>query len=59
MSDETSPAFAELSTERLRAMASKTDGGHASWSNWTRDMLLAFFHNRYGTHLPEPKEITP
>lgn len=49
--------FADLSTEELRAMAARTDGGRASWGDWTREMLLAFFHNRWGQRLPEPEEI--
>jgi hypothetical protein len=44
--------FVELSTEELREMARKTDGGLASWSDWTRDMLLAFHHNRHGKCVP-------
>lgn len=52
-----SKLFRELETEELRRMASKTDGGRAAWSEWTRDMLLAFFHNRYGQRLPDPEEI--
>lgn len=56
-SEKLGKPFAELPTEDLRAMASKSDGGRASWSLWTRDMLLAFFHNRYGTHLPKPKDM--
>jgi hypothetical protein len=42
-----------LPTEQLRALATKTDGGHASWSQWTREMLLAFFRNRHGQYVPE------
>ncbi len=45
--------FADLPTEDLRAMAVKTDNGQASWHQWTRDMLLAFFHNRFGQYVPE------
>lgn len=39
--------FTDLTTDELRALAAKTDNGTASWSQWDRDMLLAFFHNRY------------
>lgn len=49
--------FSDLSTEQLRAMAVRSDNGRASWSEWTREMLLAFFHNRYGTRLPDPEEV--
>lgn len=53
--------FAQLSTEQLRAMAERTDantrGRRATWSEWDRAMLLAFFHNRHGTYVPE--DITP
>lgn len=53
----TNKKFADIATDELRAMAVRTDGGHASWSEWTRDMLLAFFHNRYGALLPDPEEV--
>lgn len=45
--------FAELDTEQLRDMATKTDGGRCDWRKFDRAMLLAFFHNRHGRYLPE------
>lgn len=33
-------------TEELRAMAKKTDGGRCDWDSFTREMLLAFFRNQ-------------
>lgn len=40
--------FSELTDEQLRELARKTDGVRATdWKHWTREMLLAFFHNRY------------
>jgi hypothetical protein len=33
-------------------MAVKTDGGRANWHQWTHEMLLAFFHNRFGKFVP-------
>ena len=44
-------AFADLSTEELRAMAAKTCS-RTGWSEWTREMLLAFWHNRHGRFVP-------
>lgn len=44
--------FADLSTDELRARAKQTDNGRANWDQWTREMLLAFFHNRFGRYVP-------
>jgi len=38
--------FTELTTDELREMAIKTDPVRCNWDQWTREMLLAFFHNR-------------
>lgn len=40
--------FSDIPTDELRDMAARTDGGRANWGDWTREMLLAFFHNRFG-----------
>lgn len=43
--------FADLATEQLLAMAMKTCD-RTGWRDWSRDMLLAFFHNRHGKFVP-------
>jgi hypothetical protein len=52
----TQKQFSELDDSELRRLAAATDGGRANWSTWTRDMLLAFFLNRYRDGLV-PEEI--
>lgn len=39
--------FVNMSTDALRAWCSHTDAGRATWSQWTREMMLAFCHNRW------------
>lgn len=43
--------FADLSTDELLAMAVKTHRA-TPWHKYDRDMLLAFFHNRFGKFVP-------
>lgn len=44
--------FVDLSTDELRERAVKTDNGQANWNDWTREMLIAFFQNRFGRYVP-------
>lgn len=45
--------FSDLTETELRAMAVATGCRRASWDQWTRDMLLAFHHNRHGKYVPQ------
>lgn len=45
-------AFADLTTEHLRMMAAKTGESRLGWHEYTREQLLAFFHNRHGKYVP-------
>lgn len=48
--------FTELTLAELLELAAATDKA-TPWHKYTRDMLLAFFHNRHGRYVPE--EVSP
>ncbi len=50
-SNQDGKRFADLSTDELLTMAMKTCS-RTGWRDWSREMLLAFFHNRHGKFVP-------